>query len=584
MAEWGAEGRGGGFPRSGRWARRGGKVARPLALALAMASALAPAVMAQNGGARTAANAPERGLPYAPSAGTPRSDTLAPPLPREFRAVWIATVSNIDWPSRPGLPVDSQKTELLAILDRAAAVRLNAVIFQVRPAADALYPSRLEPWSYFLTGAQGRPPRPMWDPLAFAIAEAHKRGMELHAWFNPYRSRHPADTTRTASPLHVSRTFPALVHKYGAFEWMDPGEARVRRHTIDVVLDVVRRYDVDGVHIDDYFYPYPETRRGREIPFPDERSWRAYKRAEGTLSRDDWRRQNVDQLVEQLYSAIKRTKPWVKFGISPFGIWRPGYPSTVRGFDAYQKLYADSRKWLNEGWLDYWTPQLYWRSTAPNQRYSDLLLWWREQNHQGRNLWPGNYTGRVSAKRRPPWPVSELLDQIQETRAQLSPNSGNVHFSMDAFMVNSDSMNEKLVAGPYAEPALVPPSPWLAAGLPDAPVVVRIPNPRMVELDVTRVGVSLVAAAPGARGAEATTSRAPADRTAAPVTSTVRSVREPHWWVVRARYGDAWYARVVPASQRSILLPLDANDVPPSVVYVTAIDHAGQESPAAVVR
>ena len=580
MGEGGTSRLGAGWTHPSRRRAIIGGVAPLLALLLPLLLGLARVASAQDG------EAPNRGLPYSPLGGDPATDTLAPPLPREFRAVWVATVSNIDWPSRPGLPVDSQKVELLAILDKAAEVRLNAVIFQVRPAADALYPSRLEPWSYFLTGAQGRAPSPMWDPLAFAIAEAHKRGLELHAWFNPYRSRHPADTTRTPSPLHISRTHPAVVHKYGPYQWMDPGEAIVRRHTIDVVLDVVRRYDVDGVHIDDYFYPYPETRRGREIPFPDDRSWRAYKRREGTLSRDDWRRRNVDQLVEALYSAIKRTKPWVKFGISPFGIWRPGYPATVRGFDAYEKLYADSRKWLIEGWVDYWTPQLYWRTTAPMQRYADLLAWWRAQNHQGRNLWPGNYTGRASAARRPSWPVSELFDQIQETRAQLSPNSGNVHFSMDAFKVDTDSMNERLIAGPYAEPALVPPSPWLAAGPPDAPVVVRVPQPRMVELDVTRLGAPVAAPPPaGAREIPPPLpARAPTDRTTAPATSTVRDVREPHWWVVRARYADAWYARVVPASQRTIRLPLDATDAPPSIIFVTAIDHAGQESPPAVVR
>jgi len=527
---------------------------------------------------------PVRGLPYASVNPDPSADSIAPPLSREFRAVWVATVANIDWPSRPGLPVEEQRAELIALFDRAAELRLNAVVFQVRPAGDALYQSRLEPWSFFLTGQQGRAPQPMYDPLAFAITEAHKRGMELHAWFNPYRARHPRDTTRTASPLHLSRTNPAVVHRYGPYQWMDPGEAIVRRKTLDVVLDVVRRYDVDGVHIDDYFYPYPELRRGREIPFPDTRSWQAYQRREGTLSRNDWRRDNVDRLVEELHTGIKRVKPWVKFGISPFGIWRPGYPSMVRGFDAYEKLYADSRRWLNEGWVDYWTPQLYWRMSAPAQPYADLLAWWRTQNHQGRHLWPGNYSGRVSAVRNPPWPVQELLDQIQESRTQLAPNSGNVHFSWDAFRVNRDSLNERLMAGPYAAPALVPPAPWLAQGAPDPPVVVRVPRPRMVELEITRLGAPVVVAPPPAERPRAATppGRTPTDRTATP--ASTRTARDPHWWLVRARYADAWYARVVPASQRVVRLPLDANDAPPSVVYVSAIDHAGQESPSAVVR
>ncbi len=556
------------------------RCARLLLVAGALASVATPA--------HAQGDVPQRGVVYAPIGSDPASDTIAPPLPREFRAVWVATVTNIDWPSRPGLPVDSQKTELLALLDLAAAVRLNAVIFQVRPGGDALYQSRLEPWSFFLTGQQGRAPQPMWDPLAFAVAEAHKRGMELHAWFNPYRAGHPRDTTRTKSPLHLSRTNPAVVHKYGPFDWMDPGEEVVRRKTIDVVVDVVRRYDIDGVHIDDYFYPYPErTRRGREIPFPDERSWRAYKAREGTLSREDWRRQNVDQLVRELHEAIKRAKPWVKFGISPFGIWRPGYPSSVSGFDAYDRLYADSRKWLNEGWVDYWTPQLYWKLGAPLQSYRELLAWWRGENRQGRNIWPGNYTSRASARRNSPWPVTELLDQIRETRAQLSPNSGNVHFSMDAFKVDRDSMNARLASGLYAEPALVPPSPWLANGIPEAPVVVRVPQPRMVELDITRRDAPFVEPpAPGARRPAATPPpRAAADRTvASPAYSTVLSVREPHWWVIRARYADGWYARVVPASERTVRLALDLTDAPPSVIVVSAIDHAGQESSSAVLR
>jgi uncharacterized lipoprotein YddW (UPF0748 family) len=549
-----------------------------LASLLSVLIAATPAIAAQE------VEAPSRGLPYAAVGPDAATDTLAPPLSREFRAVWVATVANIDWPSRPGLPVDSQRAELLALIDRAASLRLNAIVFQVRPAADALYPSRLEPWSYFLTGRQGRAPTPSWDPLAFAIAESHRRGMELHAWFNPYRSRHPADTTRPASPLHISRTNPTVVHRYGPYGWMDPGNAFVRRRTIDVVVDVVRRYDVDGVHIDDYFYPYPETRRGRPIPFPDEASWRAYKQREGTLSRDDWRRRNVDQLVEELYAAIKRTKPWVKFGISPFGIWRPGYPEVVRGFDAYEKLYADSRKWLNEGWLDYWTPQLYWRLSAPAQPYAELLRWWREENRKGRHLWPGNYTGRASATRSAPWPVHEILDQVRESRAQLSPNSGNVHFSWDAFRVNRDSLNERLVAGPYAEPALVPPSLWLASGFPDPPLVVRVPRPRVVELQVRRLDAPLVAEGAAPRAPATPQPRATADRTRVPAAASVRAVRDPHWWLVRARYNDAWYARVVPATQSTVRLPLDEVDAPPSIILVSAIDHAGQESPAAVVR
>ena len=196
-----------------------------------------------------------------------------PPVRREFRGVWVATVANIDWPSRPGLPADSQRAELVRMLDLAARMRMNAIVLQVRPAADALYPSELEPWSEYLTGAQGRPPEPLYDPLAFAVEEAHRRGLELHAWFNPYRARHPTAAS-PAAESHISRTHPEVVKEYGRYLWMDPGEPLVRERTLNVMLDVVRRYDVDGVHIDDYFYPYPERdSSGAVVPFPDDPSW-----------------------------------------------------------------------------------------------------------------------------------------------------------------------------------------------------------------------------------------------------------------------------------------------------------------------
>ena len=523
-----------------------------------------------------------RGLPYAPLGGDALADTVAPPMPREFRGVWVATVSNIDWPSRPGLSTAEQQAELLAILDRAAQLRLNAVIFQVRPGADALYSSKLEPWSYFLTGQMGRAPEPYYDPLAFAITEAHRRGLELHAWFNPYRARHPADTTRRVPNLHVSRRLPALVKTYGPYKWMDPGEPAVRRLTTRVILDVVQRYDVDGVHIDDYFYPYRETRRvgrGRrarrvEIPFPDNRSWSRYRASGGKLGRDDWRRENVNLLVAELHREIKKVKPWVKFGISPFGIWRSGYPSMVRGLDAYQSIYADSRRWINEGWLDYWAPQLYWRSSAPQQPYADLLAWWRGENTKGRHIWPGNYTSRASARGRTIWPVGEIFDQIALTRSQLGGASGNVHFSMDAFMANKDSLVERLVAGPYHEPALVPATPWLAAGLPDAPIVSRTDTPIAIELTIHRGDEAATAA-----GAPRVTT-APADRTTTARSTRVREVTDPHWWVVRARYADGWHAIVVSATERMVRLLPNPDGSWPTGVTVTAIDHAGGESAA----
>ncbi len=494
----------------------------------------------------------DRGMLYAPRA-TEGVDTIAPPAPREFRAAWLATVANIDWPSKPGLPVDSQKAELVRLFDIAQRLQLNAIIFQVRPGADALYASKLEPWSYFLTGAMGRAPKPFYDPLTFAVDEAHKRGMELHAWFNPYRARHPADTTPRASSNHISRQSPALVKKYGPFQWMDPGEAAVRKRTIDVVLDVVKRYDIDGVHLDDYFYPYPVLdRRRREVPFPDTRSWNAYRRRGGKLNRDDWRRKNVDDLIRDLYAGVKKAKPWVKFGISPFGIWRPGHPAAVRGFDPYEKLYADSRRWLNEGWLDYWTPQLYWRVSAPQQPYGDLLTWWMSENTKERHVWPGNFTGRASAAGRTTWPVAEIFDQINATRDRLGVVSGNVHFPINAFAANRDSLVERLIAGPYAEPALVPASPWLTVGLPAAPVALAKPS---------EGGVTL------------TIHRPPAGKSKLPPMSS-----DPRWWLVRARYADGWRSRIVDARERTTTLASDPIGGGPEYITVTAIDRVGLES------
>jgi len=240
---------------------------------------------------------------------TYEESSIKPPAPmREFRAAWVATVANIDWPSRKGLSTGEQKAELLAILDRAAHLKLNAVIFQVRPACDALYASEIEPWSEFLTGTMGKAPEPYYDPLSFAIEEAHKRGLELHAWFNPYRAGHPSAKS-PVSPNHITKARPQLVRHYGKQVWLDPGEKEVQEYSLSVVMDVLRRYDIDGVHFDDYFYPYKELdRSGNEVDFPDDTSWKRFG-ATGKLERDDWRRQNVDSFVQKVYDSIKATKP-----------------------------------------------------------------------------------------------------------------------------------------------------------------------------------------------------------------------------------------------------------------------------------
>jgi uncharacterized lipoprotein YddW (UPF0748 family) len=379
---------------------------------------------------------------------------IVPPAPaREFRAAWIPTVGNSAWPSKPGLTTAEQKAELIAILDRAVLLKLNAVIFQVRPACDALYESKLEPWSEYLTGVQGRAPYPYYDPLAFAVAEAHKRGLELHAWFNPFRAHH----FQAKSPIaanHVTKLHPELVRKYGASEWLDPGEPAVRDYSLRVMLDVVKRYDVDGIHVDDYFYPYKETNSsGKKIDFPDSASWNKFG-ASSRLTRDDWRRHNVDVFMEKVYFSIKAEKPWVKFGISPFGIWRPGFPPGIKGFDSYAEIYADSRRWLREGWCDYFSPQLYWGIAPTQTSFTTLLDWWNGENVKHRHVWPGMDSLKTSEK----WQPAEIVNQIKATRRYA--DAGHIHWSVSALMKIA-RLDNALTQEIYRQPALVPACPWL---------------------------------------------------------------------------------------------------------------------------
>ena len=376
------------------------------------------------------------------------SDVLPPKPLREFRGVWVATVANIDWPSKPGLTTAEQKRELLTLLDRAVQLKLNAIIFQVRPACDAMYASKIEPWSEYLTGRMGQAPSPFYDPLAFAVEEAHKRGLELHAWFNPYRAHH----FQSFSPIsanHISKTRPNLVRHYGKYLWLDPGERDVQEYSLSVVMDVVKRYDIDGVHFDDYFYPYEEKGAdGNEVSFPDEASWKKFD-ATGKLSRDDWRRENVDQFVERVYHSIKAAKPWVKFGVSPFGIWRPGFPAQIKGYDAYQKLYADSRKWLANGWLDYLAPQLYWPIEQREQSFPVLLNWWTQQNPKDRQIFSG-----IAASNAGKWKPDEIQNQIHVTRQQHGAD-GYILYSMKSLLGNP-ALFQKIEHDLNPQPVLVP--------------------------------------------------------------------------------------------------------------------------------
>ena len=367
-----------------------------------------------------------------------------PPVTREFRAAWVASVHNIDWPSAKGLSATTQQAEARAILDKLAGLKMNAVILQIRPQADALYSSSIEPWSPWLTGTMGKSPG--YDPLAYWIEQGHARGIEVHAWFNPFRALSNAD--HTCSGNHISRTKPHLIKRYGSILWCDPSHPETRSQALAAILDVVRRYDIDGVHLDDYFYPYPSG----NLRFNDGKT-------------PAQRRAVVDAFVSQLYSSVKKQKPWVRVGISPFGIWRPDVPDGIEaGVDAYEHLAADARKWLQNDWVDYMAPQLYWRISPQKQSYPVLLEWWRAQGT--RPVWPGIATTRIQSTEDPGRPASEIINQIELSRKLGGQNYvGHLHWSAKGLMKNQGGISTAL-RKVYTQPAAVPPMPWLSKSVP----------------------------------------------------------------------------------------------------------------------
>lgn len=385
--------------------------------------------------------------PAAPASAASAPGLPAPP-PREWRAAWVATVSNIDWPSRRGLNAEAQQAEIRSLCDTAVRIGLNALILQVRTGADALYESALEPWSEYLTGTQGQ--HPGYDPLAVWLAEARKRGLELHAWINPYRARHSSAKSAPAA-THLSRSHADWVKRYGDQLWIDPGEPLAAEHTLAVARDLLTRYAVDGIHIDDYFYPYPvqDAATKQDVDFPDEPSWQHYVAKGGSLARADWRRYNVNSLVQRLYALAHEVRPGTRVGVSPFGLPKPALrPAGISGFSQFDKLYADVELWLREGWLDYLAPQLYWPRAQTAQAFEPLLQAWRALNPLGRPIHPGLFTSRIDATDKS-WPVDEVLGQIDSIR-RLSPGSGHIHFSMAALAQNRRGVAEALRAGPYA--------------------------------------------------------------------------------------------------------------------------------------
>ncbi|WP_246032812.1 glycoside hydrolase family 10 protein [Sphingobacterium yanglingense] len=458
-----------------------------------------------------------------------------PSVPREFRAAWVATVANINWPSKRNLTTEQQKQEAIALLDMLKDNNFNAVIFQARPSADAMYNSQFEPWSYFLTGEIGKRPEPYYDPLDFWVQEAHKRGLELHVWLNPYRAHHSNGGTVTAESM-VKRTPDNVVRLRNGMYWFDPADQRTQDHAAKVVNDIVKRYDIDGIHFDDYFYPYAEYNGGAD--FPDNKTWNAYKADGGALSRGDWRRDNVNRFIKRVYEEIKAEKNFVKFGLSPFGIWKPGYPSGVTGSSQYDELYADAKLWLNEGWIDYFTPQLYWPIEPQKQSFTALLKWWQSENRYNRHLWPGLNTVEVRAADK----TKEIVNQVAASR-EIVPNSpGAVHWSI-AGLTKNPAMLPALKNGPYKEKALIPKSPWLKANLLLRPTLLLTNQKNTVFAKWLQKQPDQVA-----------------------------------HWIVYTRYGEVWTTDILDAGVTSLELPKQKDGKTLYDVAVRAVDRLGNES------
>jgi uncharacterized lipoprotein YddW (UPF0748 family) len=462
-----------------------------------------------------------------------------PDPPRDYRAAWCATVSNIDWPPRSGTSsaiVSEQKARLLQHLDAMADANMNAMYLQVRPACDAMYNSPIEPWSQWLTGSQLT--NATWDPLTFAVDEAHKRGIELHAWVNPYRAALDHSTSNK-SAKHVTRARPDLCVQYSDGKtYMNPGKAGTITWITNVIEDMVTRYDIDGVVFDDYFYPGTD--------FPDDATYQAYLNNGGTMNLNDWRRDNVDRLIQQCYTRIHQIRNSCQFSVGPFGIWRPGNPPGIIGSDYYATHYCDTRKWLRNGWVDSLSPQLYWPTDSPGQPFGALIEWWADQN-PNRHVMASTADYRVGSSAYNTggnmWSTKtaqEIVSQVNLTH-QLG-GVGNVHYSIRWLTEDPKGVRAALRAGPYAKDALRPASTWLDS----------TPPPPPTASTGTPYGV------PPRRNI--TFSQSPTDEKAA-------------YWVVYTYNGSQWKWAVLPGESTSYVA------AEPVVEYaVSAVDRSGNES------
>lgn len=399
---------------------------------------------------------------------------------REYRAVWVGTYGNVDWPSRQDLTTKEQQEELNTLVRVCKETNINTIIFQARSRADTLYSSEIEPWSHNLTSFQGRAPDPFWDPLEFLISEAHKNGIQVHAWLVAYRNGRVAEREEYCDS-HFSKTNPDAVKEYGPYLWMDPGNPKSIKHIQKVIADVVKRYDVDGVFFDDFFYPYPIIKNNvgegfvdlfhaddpaefkkpaKLLDFPDDDTWRQYQLAGGKLSRPDWRRENINQLIKATQATIKELKPWVQFGISPYAIYKPGMPEGIDGMSQYDMIYCDPLSWIKNSWIDYISPQLCWLDSSSTKSFSKLLNWWSDQvekyaqENKKVQLYPMIYLSRIEANISD-WDIPEINKQIRTIR------KGKVSFGhslchITSLIYNTKGICNNLRGKIYKGPALVP--------------------------------------------------------------------------------------------------------------------------------
>lgn len=366
---------------------------------------------------------------------------------REFRAAWIQSVNG----QFRGMPTEKLKQNLIGQLNSLQKAGINAIIFQVRPEADALYASRLEPWSRFLTGVQGKAPEPYWDPMQFMIDECHKRGMEFHAWINPYRTK--TTLKSELAPNHVCNIHPEWFVTYGDQLYFDPALPESRRHICMVVSDIVSRYDVDAIHMDDYFYPYPI--KGKD--FPDDASFARF--GGGFSNKGDWRRSNVNVLIKKLHETIREIKPWVKFGVSPFGIYRnessDPLGSKTKGLQNYDDLYADVLLWAREGWIDYNIPQIYWHIGHPVADYETLVKWWA-RNTENRPLFIGQSVMNTVQNADPKNPSINQLPRKMALQRAYQTIGGSCQWPASAVVENAGKYRDALIAEYHKYPALPP--------------------------------------------------------------------------------------------------------------------------------